>query len=102
MNILTTLPAFTPSSMVPAVDGEHIDIWAKRARATKASNGDAPLWSGKGAPPAVGTYVDIKGKGAEVATVLGYVVEGDWLMLWCERHSDGRRGDLAGTELRED
>ena len=100
MDILTTLPAYTLSSDVTEIAGEHIDDWAKRARAVKASNGDAPLWSGKGAPPAVGAYIDIAGRGAEVATVLGYVIEGDWLMLWCERHSDGKRGDLAGTEIR--
>lgn len=62
---------------------------------------EAPLWSGKSDVPAVGAYVDIAGPKNEVATVLGYyVADGTWLMLWCERHSDGKRGDLAGTEIR--
>lgn len=61
---------------------------------------EAPLWSGKGELPAVGAYVDISGPKNEVATVLGYFIDDGWLMLWCERHSDGRRGDLAGTEIR--
>lgn len=59
-----------------------------------------PLWSGKGDVPAVGAYVDIAGPKNQVATVLGYVVDDYWLMLWCERHGDGFRGDLAGTEIR--
>ena len=59
-----------------------------------------PLWSGKGEPPEIGAYVDIAGPRTEIATVLGYYLDDCWLMLWAERHSDGKRGDLAGAEIR--
>ena len=62
---------------------------------------DLPFWGGKGEPPAVGAYVDIVGPKNEIATVLGYFVDDKWLMIWAERHSDGKVGDLAGTEIAQ-
>jgi len=83
--VLTELPTFAFAE------------WSGRELLNRES---APLWGGKAPPPAVGAYIDIAGPRAEVATVLGYFIDGDWLMLWCERHSDGKRGDLAGPEIR--
>lgn len=72
--------------------------WSDDGRTLLNKGTDKALWSGKGDVPAVGAYVDIKG---DVATVLGYFVDCGWLMLWCERHSDGKHGDLAGIEIAQ-
>lgn len=66
------------------------------------NGGGLPLWSGKGPVPEVGDIVGIIGPQKDVATVLDYRVDGNWLMLWCQRHRDGVRGDLAGSEIRKD
>ena len=62
------------------------------------NKGALPLWSGKGEVPAVGETVEIQGRQKMTATVTGYSIEGGWLMLLAIR-SDGRRGNLAGTEI---
>lgn len=58
-----------------------------------------PLWSGKGDPPAIGSIVALAGPGNMTVRVEEYKVDGRWLMILGER-SDGKRGDLAGAEIR--
>lgn len=60
------------------------------------NRGALPLWSGKGEPPAIGSSVPV-GKGLTVRVYRYEEVEG-WLMIIGER-SDGRWGNLAGTEI---
>jgi len=58
-----------------------------------------PLWSGKGAPPAIGSTIALAGPKDMTATVEGYEVKAGWLMIIGVR-CDGKRGDLAGIEMR--
>lgn len=61
------------------------------------NKGSLPLWSGKGPAPAIGATVPV-GRGLTVLVEEYFVQEG-WLMIKGVR-SDGKRGDLAGAEIR--
>lgn len=78
-------------------------IWEGEGNARRVANKDhgLPLWSGKGEPPAIGAHIEIAGPRDLTATVLGYFVDAGWLMVWAERHSDRKQGDLAGAEIRQ-
>lgn len=57
------------------------------------------LWSGKEPPPAVGSYVRT---GKRVVRVLGYIVEGGWLMVWGRAQDEkDLEGNLAGAEISD-
>lgn len=58
-----------------------------------------PLWSGKGEPPEIGDIVELSGPGSLTAAIEGYSVDDGWLMAWGTR-CDGKRGNLAGAEIR--
>ena len=68
-------------------------IWSGN---TVTNTGSLPLWSGKGAVPAIGDVVPV-GRDLTI-TVEGYVIDARWLMLLGVR-SDGMRGNLAGAEI---
>lgn len=62
--------------------------------------GETPLWSGKGAPPAIGAVVTCDDKARTQVMITGYAIEGGWLMAQGYRVAEpAKRGNLAGIEI---
>jgi hypothetical protein len=60
----------------------------------------APLWSGRGEPPAVGAVIHCNDRPKTRVTVTGYEIEGLWLMVTGYRtDSPTRAGNLSGWEI---
>lgn len=82
---------------VPGIPPHTAPIYGENG---KVSNyGDVPLWSGAGAPPAIGTEVVCQGRNRERVRVTGYEVASGWLMVTGVRLRDGVAGNLAGAEI---
>lgn len=80
-------------SLISNIPAHAVAVWQDGKLTNK---GELPLWSGKGAVPAIGDVVPV-GKGLTVQ-VKDYKVDAGWLMLVGVR-SDGQHGDLAGAEI---
>lgn len=69
-------------------------------RFDQPGDGNMPVWSGRGLPPAVGSIVRCNDKPRTRVKITGYEVQHGWLMALGERVDEpGRKGDLAGTEI---
>lgn len=81
---------------------DHLPAWefAKWDGGRLLNDGALPIWSGEGAPPAIGASVLTHGKISHECTITGYIVSGGWLMALAVRVADQVSGDLAGTEIR--
>lgn len=74
---------------------------AKWENGKVANDAGLPLWSGKGPLPAVGSEVICNDRKGTVCVVLGFQVEGKWLMVAGHRKGDdpSKVGNLAGAEI---
>jgi len=86
-----TDPLLPPAHVVAIWDGDML-----------TNGGGLPVWGGNGAPPRIGSQVEVAGRVRGImATVTGYEVKAGWLMALAYRTATPAvRGDLAGTEIR--